>query len=306
VTAFLLVFAALFGLVIGSFLNVVVYRVPAHISLMRESRCPHCDVPIRWYQNIPVFSWLFLRGTCADCHAPISVRYPIVEAITALAFVGVTWWVIATGLTGVASTGSATAAFGWFAYQPLADQSISFASVAGMQTYDLVTSPVFWVVLVAYLYFASISIALTLIDVDVHRLPNSIVLPSYLVAGILFTLACLFGAPWQSLLRAAIAMAALYAFYFIVRLISPRGMGGGDVKLAGVVGLYLGWAGWAALAVGAFAAFVLGGVFGLILIAARRAGRKTAIPFGPWMILGAWVGLFAGEPIGRWYLGMYS
>ncbi|KHK99186.1 peptidase A24 [Microbacterium mangrovi] len=272
-TALLLVFAALFGLVIGSFLNVVAYRVPAHVSLMRESRCPHCDAPIRWYQNIPVFSWLFLRGRCAECKAPISVRYPIVEAITSAAFVIVTWWVLA---------------------------------IAGSPVYVAVTSPDFWVVLVAYLYFASISIVLTLIDIDVHRLPNGIVLPSYAVGIILFALACLLGAPWSKLLSAAIGMAVLYLFYFLIRFISPRGMGGGDVKLAGVVGLFLGWGGWPTLIVGAFAAWVLAGLFSLVLIAVRRAGRKTAIPFGPWMLLGAWVGLFVGGRVGHWYLGLYT
>ena len=101
-------------------------------------------------------------------------------------------------------------------------------------------------------------------------------------------------------------MAALYAFYFVLRLARPGGMGGGDVKLAGVVGLYLGWVGWGALAVGAFAAFVFGGVFGIALMVAKRAGRKTAIPFGPWIILGAWTGVFAGDAVGRWYVNLLT
>ena len=130
--------------------------------------------------------------------------------------------------------------------------------------------------IVAFLYFAAISIVLTLIDLDTHRLPNSIVLPSYLVAGILFTLASLLSGDWAPLLRAGIGMAALYAFYFVLRLARPGGMGGGDVKLAGVVGIYLGWLGWGALAVGAFAAFLFGGVFGIALIA--RAGGPGARP----------------------------
>jgi leader peptidase (prepilin peptidase)/N-methyltransferase len=281
VTAFILIFAALFGVAIGSFLNVVAYRVPAKVSLVRESRCPACDAPIRAYQNVPVVSWIALRGRCANCKAPIAARYPIVEAVTGAAFVLVTWWVMSGGTgTGPSSRFARSGSY-------LGDPSV-------------------WVVLVAYLYFVSLAIVLTLIDLDVHRLPNSIVLPAYPVTVILFTVACLLGADWSSLLRAAIGGAAMYVFYFIVRLISPRGMGGGDVKLAGVIGLYLGWVGWSTLVVGAFAAFLFGGVFGILLIVLRRAGRKTAIPFGPWMLLGAWAGLFTGALVGRWYLGLYS
>jgi leader peptidase (prepilin peptidase)/N-methyltransferase len=268
-TIFIVVLAGVFGLVIGSFLNVIAYRVPAGISLMRESRCPHCDAAVKPWQNIPVVSWLVLRGTCASCGASISARYPIVEAVSGVAFAVIAWV--------------------WLAVWPMS------ASV-----------PAGVVVLVAYLYFAAISITLTLIDLDTHRLPNAIVLPSYLVAVGLFTLACLFGADWGALLRAAIGMAALYGFYFVIRLIRPDGMGGGDVKLAGLLGLYLGWIGWGALAVGAFTAFLLGGIYGVALMVARRAGRKSAIPFGPWMIAGAWVGIAVGETVGRMYVGLYQ
>lgn len=271
--AFIVLFAGLLGLVIGSFLNVVVYRVPAGIPLTRESRCPQCDAPVRWWQNVPVISWVALRGRCANCRAPISARYPLVEAATAVAFAGVAWWFLVD-----ASTSSATGAAGWW----LA------------------------VVIVAYQYFAAISIALTLIDLDTRRLPNAIVLPSYLVAIALLTLACAFGADWGSLLRACIGMVALYVFYFVLRVIRPDGMGGGDVKLAGVVGLYLGWLGWGTLAVGAFAAFLLGGLFGIVLLITRKAGRRTAIPFGPWMIAGAWLGILTGEVVGRFYGGLYA
>lgn len=161
------------------------------------------------------------------------------------------------------------------------------------------------VVIVAFLYFAVISVVLTLIDIDTHRLPNRIVLPSYLVAGILFTFAALLGGDAAALLRAGIGMAVLYAFYFVLRLLRPGGMGGGDLKLAGVIGMYLGWIGWGALAVGAFAAFLLGGLFGITLMLVRRAGRQTAIPFGPWMILGAWIGVFAGEAAAREYMSVF-
>lgn len=267
----LVLFAGVFGLAIGSFLNVVVYRVPAGIPLTRESRCPHCDSAIAPGHNVPVLGWLALRGRCASCRAAISARYPLVEAFTAVAFAVVTWSILAT-------TAAASARESW--------------------ALGLVTA--------AYLYFVAISIALTLIDLDTHRLPNAIVLPSYVVGLVLFTGAAALGGDGEALLRAVVGMIALYLFYFVLRLVRPGGMGGGDVKLAGVVGLYLGWVGWGALAVGAFAAFLVGGVVGLGLIITHRAGRKTAIPFGPFMLIGAWTGVFAGEALGHAYTSLYS
>ncbi|MDW4572236.1 prepilin peptidase [Microbacterium sp. M3] len=287
-TTFLVVVAGVLGLLIGSFLNVVAYRVPAKVSLLRGSRCPHCDTAIKPWHNVPVVGWIALGGKCANCKAPISPRYPIVEAITGAAFALVTWWglTVYDGLLGTSLT--------TYLASPAWDGIVEPAAVWAQV-----------IVIVAFLYFAAISIVLTLIDLDTHRLPNSIVLPSYLVAGVLFTVAAWLAGEWETLLRAGIGMAVLYIFYFLLRSIRRGGMGGGDVKLAGVIGIYLGWLGWGALAVGAFAAFVFGGVFGLVLMLARRAGRKTAIPFGPWMILGAWTGVFAGEAVGRWYVDLF-
>ena len=285
---FLVVVSGIFGLLIGSFLNVVAYRVPAKISLMRESRCPHCDAVIKPWHNVPVIGWLALRGKCANCKVPISARYPIVEALTGIAFAVVTWWGLAVyqGLLG--------STLPTYLESPAWDGIVYAADVWAAA-----------LVIVAFLYFAAISIVLTLIDLDTHRLPNSIVLPSYLVAGILFTISAWLTNEWELLLRAAIGMVVLYAFYALLRFARPGGMGGGDVKLAGVIGIYLGWLGWGALAVGAFAAFLYGGAFGIALLLLRRAGRKTAIPFGPWMILGAWTGVFAGEAVGRWYVNLF-
>jgi len=257
-TTFLVAFAALLGLVVGSFLNVVVWRVPRGESVVAPpSACPACGHRIRPRDNVPVVSWLLLGGRCRDCRAPISVRYPLVEASTAVLFALVAWW--------------------------------------------LGTS---WA-LPAFLYLAAVSVALWLIDIDVHRLPDAIVLPSYPVTIVLLAVAS--WAPdgesdWSALLRAALAAAVLLAFYFVLVVIHPAGMGLGDVKLAGVLGLYLGWVGWSAVVVGAFSAFLLGGVFGLVLMVAGRAGRRTAIPFGPWMLLGAAVGLVAGPSVTDAYL----
>jgi leader peptidase (prepilin peptidase)/N-methyltransferase len=210
-----------------------------------------------------------LRGRCRDCSEPISARYPLVELGTGLSFAAVVWWLLATQAVAV-----------------------PFAA--------------FVLVSIAFLYLAAISIALALIDIDTHKLPNTIVLPSYIVGGALFAAAGIVSGNLAALLGAAIGMAALFVAYLIMALAYPAGMGLGDVKLAGVLGLYLGWLGWEAVVVGAFAAFVLGGFFALILIVLRRAGRKSGIPFGPWMLLGTWVGVFAGETISHGYLALFG
>lgn len=265
VTAYALTVAALFGLVIGSFLNVVVYRVPAGLPLARPSACPACSAPVRAWQNVPVLSWLALRGRCASCRSAISPRYPLVEIATGLSFVGIAW------------------------------AALDAAARSGATPADIP-------VLLAYLWFAAISIALTLIDLDTRRLPHAIVLPSYAVAVALLAFAVVLGADAAALVRALVGGALLYAFYFSLRWVRPDGMGGGDVTLAGLIGIHLGWIGWGALAVGGFSAFLLGGFFGIALILARRAGRRQAIPFGPWMLAGAWLGIVAGEPLAQLYL----
>lgn len=256
VTAVVVAFCWVLGLVIGSFLNVVVWRVPRGESVVHPpSACPACGHRIRAYDNVPVVSWLVLRGRCRDCRSPISVRYPLVESGTAVVFAAV-------GLRFGA---------GW----------------------DLP----------AFLYLGAIGVALALIDLDTRRLPNAIVLPSYLVAAVLLAGAALAAGEWEPLPRAAAGGAALWAFYFLMALVYPAGMGFGDVKLAGVLGIYLGWVGWGALAIGAFAAFLLGGLFSIGLLVARRATRKSAVPFGPWMILGAAIGIASGEAVWAAYLG---
>ncbi len=265
----LLVFAGLLGLAIGSFLNVVVYRVPAGRSLTPDSACPNCGTAIRRRDNIPVVSWLLLRGRCRGCAQPISARYPLVEAGTAAAFVLV------------------TARFGPAALDaPTAPEAIAAA-----------------IELIAFLTLTAVSIALALIDLDTKRLPNAIVVPALLSGVVLLGAAALVAGDLIALAGAAVGGAGLFVLYLILAVASRGGMGMGDVKLAAVLGLYLGFLGWGNLLVGAFAAFVFGGVFGLLLIIVRRAARKSAIPFGPWMILGAWLGVFAGEFLAQSYFG---
>ena len=257
--AFAIPFAFLLGAIIGSFLNVVIWRVPNGMSIVRPpSACPECGHAIRGYDNIPILSWFILRGRCRDCGAPISPRYPIIEAVTSLAFAGIA----------------------------------ALAVVGGVP----------WPLVPALLWFAGISIALTMIDLDVHRLPNAIVLPSYPVLVALLALASWLTGDWWALLHAAIGGAAMLLLYVVIVLVAPRGMGLGDVKLAGVIGLVLGWIGWGTLIVGGFGAFLLGGLFGVVLLLFRRAGRRTAIPFGPWMLLAAWLAIPLGQGVAEGYL----
>jgi leader peptidase (prepilin peptidase)/N-methyltransferase len=251
----LIAFACLLGLLIGSFLNVVVWRVPRGESVAQPgSHCPACGHAVRARDNVPVVSYLLLRGRCRDCDAAISSRYPLVELLTALVF-GLLVWRLG------------------------ADAALP-----------------------AFLYLGAVGVALALIDIDVHRLPNAIVLPSYVIGAVLLGVAALVGGDGYAALRALIGAIALFGFYFLLALVYPSGMGFGDVKLAGVLGMYLGWLGYAELVVGGFLGFLLGGVIGGGLMLVGRAGRKTKIPFGPFMLVGALVSILCGGALGDLYL----
>jgi leader peptidase (prepilin peptidase) / N-methyltransferase len=255
VTVLLGVTALVFGLAVGSFLNVVVHRVPRGESLVRPgSHCPACGGAVRARHNVPVVGWLVLRGRCADCGTRISARYPLVELGTGLAFLAVT---------------------------------------ARLVDLDLPAA------LPVYLYFTAVGIALALIDLDSRRLPNAIVLPSYPVVAVLLVVSAAAREDWWSLGRAAIGGAVLFAFYLALALAYPAGMQFGDVKLSGIVGAVLAHLSWPALAIGGFSAFVLGSVVGVAVIAAGRGGRRTALPFGPFMIAAALLAVFAADPLWR-------
>ncbi len=254
------------GTLIGSFLNVVVYRVPRGLSVVAPpSACGGCGTRIRWYDNVPLLSWLVLRARCRDCGSRISVRYPLLELGTGVAFALVvlsTPAVPAVDLPRLIGAGAAIAAF---------------------------------------LYLAAITIALAAIDLDVRRLPDAIVLPAYPVGlALLGAASILDGDPW-AIARAAVGALLSFGLYLALALVSPGGMGFGDVKLAGVLGLFLAWLGWPALIVGTFAPFLLGGAFAVLLLL-RGAGRRTAVPFGPWMLGGAWTAILAGDGIWTAYL----
>jgi leader peptidase (prepilin peptidase)/N-methyltransferase len=255
VTAALVVTCAVLGLAIGSFLNVVVWRVPRGESVVHPpSACPACSAPIRPRDNVPVLGWLLLRGRCRDCGAPISARYPLVELGT-----GVLFAVIALNRGAHAD-------------------------------------------LPAFLYLAAISVALALIDLDTKRLPDALTLPSYPVVAVLLIAAALLGDHPGDLLRAAVGAAAVGAFYFAVWFAYPGGMGYGDVKLAPLVGAWLGWVSYGATAVGVFLGFLYGSVVGVTVMALGRGGRKSKIPFGPFMVAGALTGVLVGDQLASAYL----
>jgi leader peptidase (prepilin peptidase)/N-methyltransferase len=258
-----------FGLLIGSFLNVVIFRVPAGRSIVSPpSSCGGCGVRIRPFDNVPVLSWLLLRGRCRDCSARISPRYPLIELLTGVVFVAVAlrfapWHALEQPMPT--------------ALGPIAE-TLAFAVLAG------------------------VGIALAWIDIDTQRLPDAIVLPSYPVVAALLLVAAASTGEWGALLRALAGAAILFAVYFAMAFAYPAGMGLGDVKLAGLLGLALGWLGWGELVVGGFSAFLLGGAFAIALVLLRRAGRGSGIPFGPWMLAGAALAIFAGEPLWLGYL----
>jgi leader peptidase (prepilin peptidase)/N-methyltransferase len=240
------------GLLVGSFLNVVIWRVPRGESVVAPgSHCPSCGRPVRARDNVPVLSWLVLRGRCRDCGARISARYPAVELLTGVLF-------------------AATARrFGLDAALP------------------------------AFLYLTAVGVALAAIDLDTRRLPNALTLPSYAVLGVLLGGASLLTSDGTAMVRGLIGMVALAVLYFLLCL--AGGMGLGDVKLAGVLGLALGWLGWGPLLVGTFLGFGYGAVVSIGLLVARRAGRKTRVPFGPYMVAGGLTAVLAGAELASAY-----
>jgi len=156
--------------------------------------------------------------------------------------------------------------------------------------------------LAAYLAFAAIAVALALIDLDVHRLPNVVVLPAYPVLAVLLAL----GLGGHGLLRAAAGALLLFGFFFAVALVAPGGIGLGDVKLAGVVGGMTAAVSWGAFLTSAFGGFFLGALAGVLLMLGRRAHRKTAVPFGPFMLLAAWASILGASALGQLYLDRFA
>jgi leader peptidase (prepilin peptidase)/N-methyltransferase len=246
------VLAGILGAIVGSFLNVVAYRLPRGESLSHPpSRCPNCGERVKPYDNVPVLSWLLLRGRCRHCKAPISWRYPVVEAGTGLLC----------------------------------------AAVIVSKRWD--EDAILGIVLVLLL------VPITLIDLDTQIIPNKITYPGVVAGVIIVALTDL-----DSLPENLISAFAAGLFLFIPWFLRPGGMGLGDVKLAFMLGIYLG----RAVAPALMAALISGSLIGAIIIARYGAakGRKMKIPFGPYLALGGLVGLFAGDAIVDWYLDSFT
>jgi leader peptidase (prepilin peptidase)/N-methyltransferase len=253
------------GASVGSFLNVVIYRLPAGLSLLYPpSRCPKCLHRLRKQENVPILGWIWLRGRCAHCKTPISVRYPLVEAATGILFV-LSFWM-----------------FGW-----------------SWQT-------------AGYWAFFSWLLALSLIDLDTMTLPNPLT-QSGLVAGLVFqtiagylvtsTLAGSLSQLMQGIVGAVLGLWLLDIIAIAGSVaLGQSAMGGGDAKLAAMMGAWLGWkylllAGFLACAIGAF---IGGGA-----IAIGWLNRRQAMPFGPFLALGSVLAAFWGEAIVSTYLRIF-
>lgn len=253
----ILIILFIVGAAIGSFLNVVIYRLPIGEdwrSQLRSlawpgSHCPACERPLRWYDNIPLISFFMLGGRCRSCGLRIPWRYPLVEFANAGLYVLAGWY---------------------FGAEPE---------------------------LFPALLFISTLIAVFFIDLEYYIIPNVIVLPvalTGLAAGIAI-------APgrWLEILVAGIASGA---FFFLIAFIRPGGMGMGDVKLAAMMGFFLG----EAVLVALFLGFLLGAIVGVILIATGHKGRKSRVPFGPFLAIGGIVALFVGNTLLEEYLSIFN
>jgi leader peptidase (prepilin peptidase)/N-methyltransferase len=236
-------FAGVLGAIVGSFLNVVVYRLPRHESLITPaSHCPKCGTGVRPYDNIPILSWLLLRGHCRSCAEPISPRYPLVEALTAALCVG---------------------------------------AVLVHHSPATIALSVILILLV---------VPAALIDLEHRIIPNRITALGAIVALAVGLALDPSGEPER-----LIAAAAGGGFLLLAALAYPGGMGMGDVKLAGMMGLFLG----VELAPAILVALLSGVLVGALIVARKgaREGRKTAVPFGPFLAFGALLAVFAGRPI---------
>lgn len=257
-TDIILGFIFLLGLAIGSFVNVLVYRVPRKEPFgVERSKCPECGQVIRAYDNIPLISFLVLRGKCRRCGRPISWRYPAVELLTGLLFVGV----------GIVYLDVLT--FGY-------SQALT---------------------LTAYWTFMAILVGVAFIDAEHQLIPNRLTYPGIVAGAVLLVAAH----PDKALFYLA-GFVVGGGMLLLVALIKAEGMGGGDIKLAAMLGVYLGLNVLLALFIG----FLTGAALGVILRLVRKRSLKEPMAFGPFLALGGIVTFFVGQPIINWYISLFA
>lgn len=263
------------SLMVGSFLNVVIYRLPVMMErgwkheyqqyftseqapsdeptfnlVKPDSSCPKCQHKIRPWENIPIISWLWLKGKCSQCNAPISIRYPAVELLTALASTAIAWHF----------------GFGWQ------------AACAVMLTWAL--------------------IALIFIDIDKMLLPDQITLP-LLWFGLLLSLANVFVSPADAIIGAAAGYLSLWSVYWLFKLATGKeGMGYGDFKLLAALGAFVGWQ---HLTIIILLSSIVGAVIGMAILAIQSKDKGSHIPFGPYLAIAGWLTLIFGDDIARIY-----
>jgi len=246
----LIVGCALLGLAIGSFLNVVIYRVPRHLSIVTpRSACPTCHAQILDRDNIPVISWLLLKGRCRSCGAKISPRYPLIELTCSGLFAGT----------------AARVGINW--------------------------------ALPAFLVMMASLLALAAIDLELMVLPKRIIYPSLGAMAVILTGTTTYYHEWHRLEIAAACAGSWFLIFFLLNLISPRALGFGDVRLAPLLGLGLGWFGIRYVILGFFAANLIGAVVGVTLIALKKMKRNQPIAYGVFLAIGAGIAVFAGPAL---------
>lgn len=255
-----IIFLFLLGLSIGSFLNVLIYRVPRKESLWSPpSHCPNCHTPIKWYDNLPILSFILLRGRCRHCKERISFRYPLVELAAGILFVAV--FCKAIGI------------------------SISFLN------YRLIAE------LLAGLFFVSVLLAIAYIDAEHQIIPNKLIYPALIVSPILLVIA-----DPGKILFYLIGLAIGAGLLLLISLIKPTGMGAGDIKLAALMGLFLGWQVLLALFVG----FATGAIVGITRALIKKRSLKEPIAFGPFLVFGSIVTYFYGTPLINLYIRLFT
>ena len=266
------IFVGLFGACIGSFLNVCIYRIPRNESVVSPgSHCPHCNTPIPWYLNLPVVTWLLLRGRCHFCRGPITPRYLLVELLTAALFLAILF------------------------------QYDEFPRLLQMQRlHD-------WLLVPVYIIFTGGLILGTFVDFEFMEIPDSVTIGGTVAGLVLSVLVPSMhnAVSWhQSFLRALLAAALGFGILWLVgwlgeKAFKKEAMGFGDVKLMAAVGAFLGWQGVLFTIVGG--AFV-GSIAGVTLIATRRSQMQGQIPFGPYLSLAALAWVYWGPLLWQGYV----